>query len=106
MSQSIVVLYRPSKDTERFELYYKNVHLPLANDALTGLVTGVQTGKVADGSLFYRFAKLDLPEGATAEATMKTVGMQKVVQDLGNFAYGGVEVLVVENDPPAGDLLP
>lgn len=99
MTQSIVVLYKPpADDPAKFEAYYSGTHLPLAGQALAGLVASVETGKVVGSSSYYRFAKLGLPPGKTAEETMATPGMQKVVVDLANFATGGVEVLVVQND--------
>lgn len=98
MTQSIVVLYKPPADPVKFEAYYRETHLPLAGKSLAGLVASVETGKVLEPSPYYRFAKLGLPEGRTAEETMGTAGMQQVVADLANFATGGVEVLVVQSD--------
>jgi len=99
----LTVLYKHPKDAEAFETYYKNNHLPLAATmegvaklALTKIL-GTPDGQKAD---YYRMAELYFTSVEQMEETMSSPEGQATVDDLSNFATGGVEVMigVTEND--------
>ncbi len=99
----LTVLYGHPKDTEIFENYYKDKHLPLAASMegvtkleLTKLI-GTPDGQKAD---YYRIAELYFNSIEQMQETMSSPEGQATVDDLSNFATGGVKVMVgiTEND--------
>jgi len=93
----LTVLYGHPKDAAAFEKYYAQTHLPIAQ-TVKG-VRRIELAKVTgapDGSpgAFYRIAELYFDDAKHLQSVMATSEMQKTVGDLGNFATGGVTVLV------------
>jgi uncharacterized protein (TIGR02118 family) len=95
----LTVLYRPPASPSDFEAYYGAKHRPLV-DKIPGLqrfeparVTGVPGGGEA---AYYRIAELYFEGSRELEAGLQSPEGQAAVQDLDNFATGGVEVLVAE----------
>ena len=101
--QKLIVLYGHPTDVEIFETYYKEKHLPLATTMegvakleLTKLL-GTPDGQKAD---YYRMAELYFNSAEQMQETMSSPEGQATVNDLSNFATGGVNVMVgiTEND--------
>ena len=95
----LTVLYNHPKDPAAFENYYVQTHMPLAQQVQG--VRRIELSKVTgspDGSpaAFYRTADLYFDNAAHLQQVMATPAMQKTVADLGNFATGGVIVLVAD----------
>ena len=93
----ITVLYGHPTDTEAFEEYYKNKHLPLAATMegvakleLTKLL-GTPGGQQA---AYYRMAELYFSSPEQMQETMSSPEGQATVDDLSNFATGGVDVIM------------
>jgi uncharacterized protein (TIGR02118 family) len=98
----VVVLYNPPKDPAAFEKYYNGTHLPLlyanAKEIAYTKAEFVKFISSADGSAasLYRKAELTFASMDALKKAMATPGMKKVAGDLGNFATGGVTVLIGE----------
>jgi len=99
----LTVLYGHPTDAEVFEKYYKEKHLPLAATMegvekleLTKFM-GTPDGQKAD---YYRMAELYFTSSEQMQETMSSPEGQATVNDLSNFATGGVNVIVgiTEND--------
>lgn len=93
----ITVLYGHPDSAEVFEKYYKEKHLPLAATMegvakieLTKLL-GTPDGKKAE---YYRMAELYFSSPEQMQETMSSPEGQATVDDLANFATGGVHVLM------------
>mgnify|MGYP003410316616 FL=1 len=93
----LTVLYGHPTDVETFENYYTNHHLPTASKMeghekmeLTKFLSAPDGGKPD----YYRMAEFWF---ASPEALQKTMGSpegQATAADLGNFATGGVKLLI------------
>jgi uncharacterized protein (TIGR02118 family) len=92
----LTVLYGHPTDSDAFENYYANTHMPLV-----GKINGIakaETTKFMDEvdgskSAFYRMAELWFEDLDTMKAAMGSAEVQETVADIGNFATGGVTVL-------------
>lgn len=93
----VTVLYGEPTDPGQFEQYYFDEHLSIA--AGIPNVARVETAKVAatpDGSALphYRMAELWFDDIDTLQASMGSPEGMKTVDDLANFATGGVSVFI------------
>ncbi len=93
----VTVLYGHPTNTEAFEKYYAETHLPLAAKMkgvirveLTKFVAAPGGGKPAS----YRMAELYFLSQADMDRTLSSPEGQATVADLANFATGGVTVLI------------
>ncbi|QNJ97677.1 EthD family reductase [Constantimarinum furrinae] len=93
----ITVLYGHPKDAETFEKYYKEKHLPLAA-TMEGVekleltkVLGTPDGKKGE---YYRIAEMYFSSIEQMQETMASPEGQDTVNDLSNFATGGVKVMI------------
>ncbi|TJY32839.1 EthD family reductase [Pontimicrobium aquaticum] len=101
--QKLTVLYKHPADPKAFEKYYKEKHLPLAA-TMKGVskieitkLQGTPDGQKAD---YYRMAELYFTSPEQMQETMASPEGRATVNDLSNFATGGVNVIVgfIEND--------
>lgn len=98
----VTVIYKAPKDTAAFEKYYADTHLPLvtANQKEIGFERAELTrfDSDLDGSrpARYRQAELYFPSLDALKKGVATAGFKKVVDDLPNFATGGLDALVGE----------
>ena len=95
----LIVLYGHPTDAEAFEKYYAETHLPLAAK-IPGVVK-VELSKVLgtpDGSApsQYRMAEVYFNSMEDLQANMGSTEGQTTVDDIPNFATGGVDVMVAE----------
>lgn len=93
----VTVLYGEPVDSTAFENYYFDQHLSIA--AGIPNVARVETAKVVatpdDSPLpHYRIAELWFDDIRTLQASMGSPEGQKTVEDLANFATGGVSVFI------------
>lgn len=95
--QKLTVLYGHPTDSQTFEKYYNEKHLPLAA-TMEGVARleltkflGTPDGQKGD---YYRMAELYFNSIEQMQETMSSPEGQATVDDLANFATGGVNVLV------------
>ena len=96
-----VVLYGPAEDPDAFERYYADTHTALAT-AIPGLrrfeaARGVAT---PDGSdlPYQRIAELTFNDMDALQAGLESDEGQAAVNDIPNFATGGVTIFFAEID--------
>jgi len=95
----VTVLYGHPTDTDAFDRYYAETHIPLAEK-----IPGLQRFEVArvvatpDGSQapYYRMADLYFESQEALQAAMGAPEGQAAGDDLANFATGGVTMLFSE----------
>ena len=97
---AVNVLYQHPKDPDAFEQYYADVHVPLLQQhAPTIGINGIDLVKFeknADGSRpnFYRMASLWFASAAELDRGMASPEFKTLVDDLRNFATGGIIAMV------------
>ncbi|MBU2532287.1 MAG: EthD family reductase [Alphaproteobacteria bacterium] len=95
----VIVTYGPPQDRAAFDAHYKSTHTPLTT-AMPHLAsfevsqTDVTTSDEANP--VYLTAILSFQSQADMEASMASPEGQAAVDDLANFATGGVTVLTVD----------
>ena len=96
-----VVLYGPPEDPDAFERYYADTHTGLAT-AIPGLKRFEAARGVAtpDGSdlPYQRIAELTFDDMNALQAGMGSAEGQAAVNDIPNFASGGVKIFIAEID--------
>ena len=96
-----VVLYGPPEDPDAFERYYADTHTALAN-AIPGLKRFEAARGVAtpDGSdlPYQRIAELTFDDMDALQAGLGSAERQEAVNDIPNFATGGVTIFFAEID--------
>lgn len=95
----LAVMYGHPKDAAAFEDYYSKTHLPIASK-IPG-VSKVELTKFVgtpDGSKSsqYRMAELYFPSIEELQKQMGSPEGQAAVNDIPNFATGGVDVMIGE----------
>ena len=95
--QKITVLYKHPNDDETFINYYKEKHLPLV-EKIEGLVkteiTKIQSAPGGEPSEFFLMTELYFKDEAQMQESMGSPEGQTVVDDLVNFATGGMTILI------------
>ncbi|PKA83105.1 uncharacterized protein (TIGR02118 family) [Ulvibacter sp. MAR_2010_11] len=93
----LTVLYGHPVDATAFEKYYREKHMPLV-DTMEGMarieltkVLGTPDGQKA---AYYRIAELYFTSLEQMQETMASAEGQATVNDLSNFATGGVTVMI------------
>ena len=93
----LTVLYGHPTDTTIFEDYYKNTHLPKA-EKMSGFekveYTKFLSAPEGSAPAHYRMAEFWFADADALQATMGSAEGQATAADLGNFATGGVTLLV------------
>jgi uncharacterized protein (TIGR02118 family) len=96
-----VVLYGPPEDAEAFESYYADTHTALAT-AIPGLQRFEAAKGIAtpDGSElpYQRIAELTFEDMNALQAGLGSEEGQAAVNDIPNFATGGVTIFFAEID--------
>jgi uncharacterized protein (TIGR02118 family) len=89
----LLVLYGHPKDPEAFDRYYEEIHIPLAKRMqgftkwTIGKVLGTPDGKPSD---YYYVADLYAESREAIEAILATPEGKAAVEDVPNYASGGV----------------
>ena len=96
------VLYGHPNDTDAFENYYAETHIPLV--AKTSGIAKSELTKFFPGAdsitpIYYRMAELWFENAETMQQAMTSDNGKAMAADLANFATGGVTILmgIVEN---------
>jgi uncharacterized protein (TIGR02118 family) len=96
-----VVLYGPPDDVDAFERYYADTHTALAT-AIPGLQRFEAARAIAtpDGSElpYQRIAELTFEDVEALQAGLASEEGQAAVNDIPNFATGGVTIFFAEID--------
>ena len=96
-----IVLYGPPEDPDAFERYYADTHTALAK-AIPGLLRFEAGRGVAtpDGSAvpYQRIAELTFEDMSALQAGLESDEGQAAVNDIPNFASGGVTIFFAEID--------
>jgi uncharacterized protein (TIGR02118 family) len=97
----MTLLYGRPVDPEAFEAYYSETHLPIA--AKVSGIARAEFSKVkgtpdGDPPPYYRIAELWFDDAERMERVMATPEARRTVEDLPNFATGGVTTLISEVD--------
>ena len=93
----VTVLYKYTDNTDEFEKYYQEKHLPLARLMpnvskleLTKFERGPDLGKPE----YYRMAEIYYSSYAVMEESMGAHESQTAIDDLANFATNGVTIMM------------
>ena len=96
-----VVLYKPPDDPDAFERYYAETHTALAT-AIPGLerFEAAQGIATPDGGAvpYQRIAELTFADMEARQAGLGSEQGQAAVNDIANFATGGVTIFFAEID--------
>ncbi|MBC2640351.1 MULTISPECIES: EthD family reductase [unclassified Rhodococcus (in: high G+C Gram-positive bacteria)] len=100
MSFKVAVCYGQPDDTEAFDAYYRDTHMPLARK-IPGL-SDFTWGKCSalDGGTppYYAVASLYFPDADTMKSGLQSEEMKQAGKDVHNFATGGVTMYVQEEE--------
>ncbi len=95
--QKITVLYGHPTDAQTFDTYYREKHIPLVNhlELLSKIeYTRIHGGPGGSKSDFFLMAELYFQDESQMQETMGSPEGQALVDDLGNFATGGVTIMM------------
>lgn len=96
----LLVLYKTPTDTAAFDRYYAETHIPLAKK-IPGLrhyeISRGPVATPAGPSGVHLVATLSFDSVAALQAGLGSPEGQAAAGDLGNFASGGVDLLVYES---------
>ena len=95
-----IALYNPPADAAAFDRYYTASHVPIAKR-----MPGLRSYTVSDGAIatpagpapYHLVAILEFDSMAAIGAALSSPEGQATVADLGNFATGGVTVLMFDD---------
>ena len=95
----VYALYKTPTDPAAFDRYYFDRHVPLAK-TIPGLLSyEVTRGPIAamsGATPYYLIATLAFESRAAIDAALASTQGRATAGDLGNFATGGVDVLITE----------
>ncbi len=99
---SLLVMYKTPIDPVAFDAHYQSHHIPLAK-ALPGLrgfeISEGPVATPAGPSGFYRIATLRFDDLAAIQAAFASPQGQAAAADVANFATGGVEMMMFDDQP-------
>lgn len=86
--ETLVVLYPPQSDPDRFRRHYEEIHVPLVLDmpGLLGFRYAFDVAAFGAGSPYFCVAELDFADGEALEAALASDEGQAAVADVANFA--------------------
>jgi len=96
----LIALYKTPKDKAAFDRYYHSTHVPIAKS-----IPGLRRYEISNGivatpegpSDIHLVAILHFDSTASIQSALGSPEGQKTAADLGNFADGGVDLLVFES---------
>lgn len=98
----LIALYGKPADPKHFDDYYRNTHTPLAR-AIPGLKAfDVSRGTIANPigpSRYHKVAVLEFESMEALQAGLAAPEGQRAAADIGNFADGGAELLIFDDQP-------
>jgi uncharacterized protein (TIGR02118 family) len=98
MPVDVIVIYGPPADPAAFDRYYASTHAPLTKAMPKLLGFEITRGPVAaqNGPGAHLIARLRYESQADLEASLASPEGVAAVEDLGNFADGGVTLYTAE----------
>jgi uncharacterized protein (TIGR02118 family) len=98
----LVVMYKTPKDAAAFDKYYVDKHIPIAKK-----IPGLRKYEVSHGAVatpagpagYHLVALLQFDNMAAIQTAMGSAEGQAAVADVGNFATGGVDILMFDARP-------
>jgi uncharacterized protein (TIGR02118 family) len=97
----LYALYRQPTDATAFDRYYVDRHIPLAKK-LPGLrsyeVTRGPIAALGGPTPYHLIAALSFDSRAAIDAALASPEGKAAAGDLGNFASGGVDLLIADTD--------
>ena len=95
----LIALYKKPNDAAHFDKYYFGTHVPIARK-VPGLrryeVSSGTVGTPAGPSPYHLVAILEFDSAEAIGQAFASPEGQKAAGDLGNFASGGVELLIMD----------
>ncbi|MBV1700865.1 MAG: EthD family reductase [Hyphomicrobiales bacterium] len=95
----LVAVYKAPKDKAKFDQYYYSTHVPLAKK-IPGLrgyeVSHGPIGLPVEAGNVHLVALLEFDNADAIRAALGTPEGQAAANDLGNFADGGVDMMIFE----------
>jgi uncharacterized protein (TIGR02118 family) len=97
MAATLLALYNPPGNTERFDAYYYSKHAPLAKK-IPGLLslTTSRNAVTLSGNGYYMVAILSFATVADIEKGLASPEGKATAADLANFAQAGVTLMTFE----------
>ncbi len=95
----LVVLYKQPMDPAAFDRYYLATHIPLAKKIPGLLRYEISDGAVASpagASPYHLVATLEFASMGALQQGLGSAEGQAAAGDVGNFATGGVEMLIID----------
>ena len=92
----VLVLFGIPNDTDSFDRYFENTHCPLLKKipALEAIGINVVEGAMTGESDVYRIVELQFASESAMQEGLNSEAGQTMARDYGDFATGGVTVLV------------
>lgn len=95
----LVAIYKTPKDPAKFDAYYYATHVPLAKT-----IKGLRSYEVSTGAIglpvepgnIHLVALLEFDSAAAIGAALGSPEGQATASDVGNFADGGVELMIFD----------
>jgi uncharacterized protein (TIGR02118 family) len=97
----LTVLYQHPEDSDKFDRYYRDVHLPLARrmQGLKGWTIGkCQAAEPGQRAPYYMIVGLYADNRAAMEQILASPEGQATIADLANFAQAGVSFMYDEQE--------
>jgi uncharacterized protein (TIGR02118 family) len=101
MAVKLIVMYPRPKDIQAFETVYKNEHVPLAVEKLTGKTKIVATRVIGSSNgkpAFHRIAEIHFPSMRALEACAASEGGRQTLANAAAISSGGAPVLLVAEE--------
>ena len=101
MAVKLIVMYPRPKDVQAFETVYKNEHVPLAVEKLTGKTKIVATrvlGSPNGQPAFHRIAEIHFPSIRDLEACAASEGGKETLANAASISSGGTPVFLVAEE--------
>ncbi len=97
----VIAMYKHPHDVEHFNRYYFSTHIPIAK-TMPGLksyqVSRAEVRALDGLSPYHLVATLSFESQQAVETALHSPQGQATAADLANFATGGVEIIVFEED--------
>lgn len=92
----VTVLYNHPEDEAAFETYYAETHMPIAGKMDVARIELTKFGPGPDGSApdYHRMAEMYFNDADHMASSLGSSEGKAAVEDLPNFATGGVKMLV------------
>lgn len=97
----LVVIYPSPKDVEAFEKAYRNEHVPMAVEKLSGKVKFVATkvlGSPAGTAPFYRIAEVHFPSMEDLQACAASEGGKETMAHAVSISTGGAPIFLIAEE--------